>query len=254
MFDSIQQFFMTYPGDRAGISQNLWLIIALPAIGAFISGVFGRWLGRANTGLIACGAVGGSFLLSLLAFWAANDVNTTFNSAFTQSIARYALGHDYMTWFAAGSFKVNYGLYVDHLSGILLLVITGVGLLIHIYSTSYMSHDAGYWRYFAYLNLFVAMMLTLVLADNLVLLFVGWEGVGMCSYLLIGFWYQDEDKAFAGRKAFITNRVGDFAFLVGAFLLVLTVRRSRPRRPRATSTAARTGRTSSARASSRPGR
>src|SRR5690606_33843844 len=123
-------------------------------------------------------------------------------------------------WFSAGDFTVNYGLHVDHLTGILLLVITGVGFLIHLYSTEYMSHDKGYWRYFAYLNLFVAMMLTLVMADSLVLLFVGWEGVGMASYLLIGFWYDDAAKAWAGRKAFITNRVGDFGFLVACFLLV----------------------------------
>ena len=123
----------------------------------------------------------------------------------------------------AGSFKVNFGFLVDHLSGTLLLVITGVGFLIHLYSTSYMEHDDGYWRYFAYLNLFVAMMLTLVMADNLVLLFVGWEGVGMASYLLIGFWYTDAAKAWAGRKAFITNRIGDFAFLIGTFLVVLLV-------------------------------
>src|SRR5205085_6338238 len=96
----------------------------------------------------------------------------------------------------------------------------GVGFLIHLYSTRYMEHDEGYWRYFAYLNLFVAMMLTLVLADNLVLLFVGWEGVGLCSYLLIGFWYTDAAKAFAGRKAFVTNRIGDFGFLVGVFALL----------------------------------
>ena len=105
----------------------------------------------------------------------------------------------------------------------MLLVITGVGFLIHLYSTEYMSHDDGYWRFFAYLNLFVAAMLTLVLGDSLPLLFVGWEGVGMCSYLLIGFWYTDPAKAYAGRKAFITNRIGDFGFLVGSFLMVLAL-------------------------------
>ena len=118
--------------------------------------------------------------------------------------------------------SVTWGLLVDRLSGTLLLVITGVGTLIHVYSTSYMSHedDAGYARFFTYLNLFVAAMLTLVLGDSLVLTFVGWEGVGLCSYLLIGFWYTDEQKAFAGRKAFITNRVGDFGFLIGVFSLL----------------------------------
>ena len=133
------------------------------------------------------------------------------------------MGADFGTWFHAGTFRVNFGLFADHLSGTMLLVITGVGFLIHVYSTEYMSHDKGYWRFFAYLNLFVAAMLTLVLADSLPLLFVGWEGVGLCSYLLIGFWYDDPAKAFAGRKAFITNRIGDFGFLVASFLMVLMV-------------------------------
>jgi NADH-quinone oxidoreductase subunit L len=210
--------------DTAGIAQSLWLIIALPLLGAFICGVFGRSLGRANVHLVAVGAVAGSFLLSLLAFWTVNDQNTVFVSKHLPKVDanlfHYALGYDYGTWFKVGDFQVRFGLWVDHLSGILLLVITGVGLLIHIYSTSYMEHDAAYWRYFAYLNLFVANMLVLVLGDNLVLTFVGWEGVGLCSYLLIGFWYTDPAKAWAGRKAFVTNRIGDFAFLIGAFLLV----------------------------------
>ena len=133
----------------------------------------------------------------------------------------WALWLDLGRWFAAGDFSAHYGFTVDRLTAALLLVITGIGFLIHLYSTEYMEHDEGYWRYFAYLNLFVAMMLTLVMADNLVLLFVGWEGVGLCSYLLIGFWYQDTEKAWAGRKAFITNRIGDFAFIIGMILLVL---------------------------------
>ncbi|HEY0094227.1 MAG TPA: NADH-quinone oxidoreductase subunit L [Archangium sp.] len=181
--------------------------------------------------MVACSAVAGSFLLSVLTFWAtsdvvvegANRVVAALPGTFGSGEIRYAFGHDFGTWFSAGTFRVNFGLLVDHLSGTLLLVITGVGFLIHLYSTSYMSHDDGYWRYFAYLNLFVAAMLTLVLADNLVLLFVGWEGVGMASYLLIGFWYSDTAKAWAGRKAFVTNRIGDFAFLIGSFLVVLLV-------------------------------
>ncbi len=221
MIQSLQQFFMQSPVPPAQLSSALWLIIALPLLGAFICGVFGRMLGRANVGLVACATVAGSLLLSVLCFWAVNDPNTEAMGAVGRM--RWALAQDFGVWFSAGSFKVDFGLTVDHLSGILLLVITGVGLLIHLYSTSYMEHDEGYARYFAYLNLFVAMMLTLVLADNLILLFVGWEGVGMCSYLLIGFWYSDPAKAFAGRKAFVTNRIGDFGFLVGTFLLVLWV-------------------------------
>ncbi len=219
--DSFRQFLMTSPAPLQSLAPSLWLIIGFPLLGALICGVFGKWLGRANTGLIACCAVGASLLLSILAYWAVNDPTTVTGSQHAFENFRYAFGHDYGTWFQVGSFQVRFGLWVDHLNGPMLLVITGVGLLIHIYSTSYMSHDAGYWRYFAYLNLFVAMMLVLVLADNLVLLFVGWEGVGFCSYLLIGFWYTDPAKAWAGRKAFITNRIGDFAFLIAAFLLVL---------------------------------
>jgi NADH-quinone oxidoreductase subunit L len=205
------------------MAQMLWLIIALPLGGAFICGIFGRALGRANTNLIACAAVAGSFALSLLAFWAVNDPQTVLVSPFARERLHYALGQDFGTWFAAGTFRVNFGLTVDHLAGVMILVVTGVGFLIHVYSTSYMGSDEGYWRFFAYLNLFIAMMLTLVLADSLPLLFIGWEGVGLCSYLLIGFWYEDAAKAWAGRKAFIVNRIGDFGFLIGMFLLTLWV-------------------------------
>ncbi len=223
----LPSFLKTAPIAPEILSQSLWMIIALPLLGAFICGVFEKMLGRANVHLVACSAVAGSFILSVLAFWATSHADasgpTSVMNTFGGSSARYALWNDMGTWFSAGDFRVNFGLMVDHLSGTLLLVITGVGFLIHLYSTSYMEHDEGYWRYFAYLNLFVAMMLTLVMGDNLVLLFVGWEGVGMASYLLIGFWYTDAAKAWAGRKAFITNRVGDFAFLIGSFLVVLMV-------------------------------
>lgn len=219
--EQLQHFFQTAPVDPTQAGQALWLIIALPLLGAFVSGVFGKIIGRANVHLVAVGAVLGSFLLSLLVFWTINDYRATAPSPFGG--VGYAVGADFGTWFQAGTFRVNLGLFADHLSGTMLLVITGVGFLIHLYSTEYMSHDAGYWRFFAYLNLFVAAMLTLVLADSLPLLFVGWEGVGMCSYLLIGFWYDDPQKAYAGRKAFITNRIGDFGFLVASFLVVLVV-------------------------------
>lgn len=219
--EKLQLFFQTAPVDATQAGQALWLIIALPLLGAFISGVFGKIIGRANVHLVAVGAVAGSFLLSLLVFWTINDYRAAAPSPFGG--VGYAVGADFGTWFQAGGFRANFGLFADHLSGTMLLVITGVGLLIHLYSTEYMSHDAGYWRFFAYLNLFVAAMLTLVLADSLPLLFVGWEGVGMCSYLLIGFWYDDPQKAYAGRKAFITNRIGDFGFLVASFLVVLMV-------------------------------
>jgi len=124
------------------------------------------------------------------------------------------------SWISVGAFRVEAGLAVDHLTTIMVLIVTGVGFLIHLYSTGYMKDDPAYARYFAYLNLFLAAMLILVLADNLLLLFVGWEGVGLCSYLLIGFWYQDPAKAYAGKKAFVVNRIGDFGFLIGIFLII----------------------------------
>src|SRR5262249_43649905 len=177
----------------------------------------------ANVHLVACASVLGSFLLSAMVFWAINDRGTMAVNLFGMEPSPYAVAADYGTWFQAGAFTARFGLLVDHLSGTMLMVITGAGFLIHLYSPEYMSHAAGYARYFAYLNLFVAMMLVLVMADNLVLTFVGWEGVGLCSYLLIGFWYTDAAKAWAGRKAFITNRVGDFAFIVGACILAVWV-------------------------------
>ncbi|HUM13257.1 MAG TPA: NADH-quinone oxidoreductase subunit L [Myxococcaceae bacterium] len=212
-----------YPWQPQAIADLLWVIIALPLAGAFLCGVLGKFMGRANTSFLACATVAGSFLLSAIAVFAVGTRSTQFISPGSGAPVPWALWLDLGRWFGAGDFAAHYGFVVDRLSGALLLVITGIGFLIHLYSTEYMEHDEGYWRYFAYLNLFVAMMLTLVMADNLVLLFVGWEGVGLCSYLLIGFWYQDTEKAFAGRKAFITNRIGDFGFLIGMILLALTL-------------------------------
>jgi len=219
----METFFTHSPADPQSVGQGLWLIIALPLLGAIICGLFGRALGRGNTNFIATSAVFGSFLLAALSFWALNDYRAVLHSAFSDVYTPHALGQQYGTWFSTNAFRATFGLRLDHLSGAMVLVITGVGALIHLYSTAYMEHDPGYWRYFAYLNLFVAMMLILVLADNLALLFVGWEGVGLCSYLLIGFWYEDPAKAWAGRKAFVVNRIGDFGFLIGALLLVLLV-------------------------------
>ncbi len=217
--DNFFQMFPTVPFDPTVTGQGLWMIIAYPLAGALLCGLLGKTLGRANTHLIALGSVGTSFVLSVLAYWATCDRRAVVATPI--GLVPWSVHGDFGTWFAAGSFKVNFGLSVDHLSGIMLLVITGVGFLIHMYSTEYMSDDKGYWRFFSYLNLFVAAMLTLVLADSLPLLFVGWEGVGLCSYLLIGFWYEDKEKAYAGRKAFITNRIGDFGFVVAAILMVL---------------------------------
>jgi len=123
-------------------------------------------------------------------------------------------------WLDAGAFHVPFGFYLDQLSSIMVLVVTGVGFLIHIYAVGYMAHESGFYRFFAYLNLFMFFMLTLVLANNYLLMFVGWEGVGLASYLLIGFYFHKDSAANAGKKAFIVNRIGDFAFLIGMFLVL----------------------------------
>ncbi len=186
----------------------LWAIPLLPLAGFLINGLLGRRMSLAASGGIASLAVIGSFIcaVALFAYHMAVDgrENVT-SSAFT--------------WIASGGFEVNFGLYLDRLSSIYVLIITGIGALIHIYSIGYMSHDAAYARFFAYLNLFVFAMLMLVLGDSLLTLFLGWEGVGLCSYLLIGFWYKDLHNTRAGMKAFIANRVGDFGFMIGMFLL-----------------------------------
>src|SRR5215468_5533457 len=217
----LNPFTDVFPGAPENIANLLWAIVALPLAGAFICGVLGRFMGRANTNFLACATVAGSFLLSVCAVWAVGSQTTSYISPASGAVVRWALWLDLGRWFSAGDFSAHYGLTVDRLTAAMLLVITGIGFLIHVYSTEYMEHDDGYWRFFAYLNLFVAMMLTLVMADNLILLFVGWEGVGLCSYLLIGFWYRDTEKAAAGRKAMMFNRIGDFAFIIGMIFLVL---------------------------------
>jgi len=193
---------------------SLWAIILFPLAGALVNGLIGKRIGKGNATLVALGAMAGSLAVAAVAFsWALSGRDLHYAGD---------------PWIVVGGqgvrpiLSVSWGLTVDRLSGTLLLVVTGVGTLIHVYSTSYMSHedDAGYARFFTYLNLFVAAMLTLVLGDSLLLTFVGWEGVGLCSYLLIGFWFTDPQKAYAGRKAFVVNRIGDFGFLVGVFSLL----------------------------------
>ena len=184
----------------------LHLVPLLPLIGAAVCGLAGKWLPKGWVYAVALASVLLSFLVGLRAFMGLGEQVQLFHElAFN--------------WFSAGSLRVDMAFTFDRLSGALTLVVTGVGFLIHVYSVGYMDEDPGYWRYFSYLNLFVAAMLTLILGDNLVAMFVGWEGVGLCSYLLIGFWFTDEEKAYAGRKAFIVNRIGDFGFLIGIFIL-----------------------------------
>src|SRR6202035_413593 len=129
--------------------------------------------------------------------------------------------HEFLAhWIRSGTFSADFAFYLDQLSLVMLLVVTGVGFLIHIYSVGYMWDDPSYYRFFTYLNLFMFFMLTLVLADNYLVMFIGWEGVGLASYLLIGFWFTKDSAASAGKKAFIVNRVGDFGFLIALFLLI----------------------------------
>ncbi len=189
----------------------IWIPL-LPLIGFLLNGLGwiimrDRWP-RPLVNVIAVGTVAGSFAVTVFAFFALRGLPE----------GQY-LQQEVYTWLAAGggefSIQAPFGLVFDRLSAVMCLVVTGVGGLIHLYSTGYMSHDQAFARYFAYLNLFTFAMLTLVTGSNIVLMFVGWEGVGLCSYLLIGFWYQDDEKASAGKKAFIVNRIGDFGFLVG---------------------------------------
>ena len=190
----------------------IWLIPVLPLAGALINGLSGRRASRGTVATIGCGSVAISFAISLGAF-----VQMTGMPETDLPVVR-----DYFTWIQAGSFEARAGLLLDQLSGLMILVVTGVGLLIHVYSAGYMEHEEGFYRYFAYLNLFMFSMLTLVLADNYLLMFVGWEGVGLCSYLLIGFWFFKRSSTDAGKKAFIVNRIGDFGFLLAVLLIYWT--------------------------------
>jgi NADH-quinone oxidoreductase subunit L len=190
----------------------LWLIPVLPLIGSGINGLLGKRLPKTMVAGIASAAVALSFLIALREF--AAMLNTP--------LEQLPILRDYFTWIQAGQFQAQVGLMLDHLSGLMILIVTGVGFLIHVYSAGYMAHEEGFYRYFAYLNLFVFFMLILVLGNNYLLMFVGWEGVGLCSYLLIGFWFTRKSAADAGKKAFIVNRVGDFGFILAVMLIFWT--------------------------------
>ncbi|MCA1708458.1 MAG: NADH-quinone oxidoreductase subunit L, partial [Actinobacteria bacterium] len=195
-----------------GFSSFAGLIIALPLTTALVLLLLGRRIGRV-AGVIASASIGVAFILGVLTF---------LNLTGAEEEAREQVT-GLFDWIDVGSFHVGFDLLVDQLSIVMVLVVTGVGTLIHVYSIGYMQDDPRYPRFFAYLNLFAASMLLLVLADNLLLLYVGWEGVGLCSYLLIGFWFEKPSAANAAKKAFIVNRIGDFSFLLGLLLLAGTV-------------------------------
>jgi NADH-quinone oxidoreductase subunit L len=198
--------------------DNFWLIPLFPAATALVMLLFGRRLAKNAVSSLCVGSVFFSFLLSAGAFL----------QLLSRSSSERVVTRILFEWIPAGpyhtlggqlsNFVADWGFQLDPLSAVMILVITGVGLLIHIYSIGYMAHEGGYYRFFGYLNLFMFSMLTLVLANNLVLLFVGWEGVGLCSYLLIGFWFHKKSASDAGKKAFIVNRIGDAGFLLGIFM------------------------------------
>ena len=190
------------------VNLHLWLIPLLPLAGALINGALGR---RFSKSLVSAIALGSTALAFAIALWVAERFS---------GLAQVPYVESHGPWIQISGFNVDFAFMLDQLSLIMLLVVTGVGFLIHIYSAGYMADDDGYYRFFAYLNLFMFFMLMLVLANNYLLMFVGWEGVGLASYLLIGFFFLKQSAAQAGKKAFIVNRVGDFGFLLGMFLLV----------------------------------
>src|SRR6202044_296666 len=187
--------------------MNLWLIPIFPLLGFLANGLFGRRIPKALINTFAVGSVALSFAWVVKTLLGLSPIETKY------------IEH-YFTWIQSGMLNIGVDFAVDRLTAIMLMVVTGVGTLIHIYAVGYMEHEGGYYRFFAYLNLFMFFMLVLVLAQNYLLLFVGWEGVGLCSYLLIGFYLTEQFATTAGNKAFIVNRIGDFGFSLAVFLIV----------------------------------
>ncbi|MGB6483564.1 MAG: NADH-quinone oxidoreductase subunit L [Candidatus Acidiferrales bacterium] len=190
------------------ILTHLWIIMALPLAGSMLTLLVGRHWPKKLVNLSSVGFV-------VLAFLSYCELLREF---FALSASQIPWIQDYFTWMTAGTFRVDFALQIDQLTIVMLGVVTFVGMLIHIYSVGYMAHEDGYYRFFAEMNLFMFFMLTLVMASNLVLMFVGWEGVGLCSYLLISFFFQKKSAADAGKKAFITTRIGDFGFTIGILM------------------------------------
>ena len=189
--------------------ELVWLIPIFPLIGFLINGLFGRRFSEKAIGWIGAGSVGASFLVAVSIFF--ELIKLAPGSRSIQIII--------YSWIWSGDLNVPIGFLVDPLSMIMIMVVSGVGCIIHVYSIGYMHGEIGFRRYFSYLNLFVFNMLILVSANNFLLMFVGWEGVGLCSYLLIGYYYEKKSASDAGKKAFVVNRIGDFGFLIGMFLI-----------------------------------
>src|SRR5436190_21449218 len=191
----------------------LLLIPLLPFAVFLFNATLGRRLAKSISGGVACLAIIAAFVISLMAVLGLQNAAGT-----------HALRQVVFTWLPSGDLQIPFELYLDPLSSLMILVITGIGSLIHIYSTGYMhdESDSEFARYFSYLNLFASFMLVLVLGANMPVMFIGWEGVGLCSYLLIGFWFTKKSAADAGKKAFIVNRIGDFGFVLAMLLLFTT--------------------------------
>ena len=185
------------------------LIPFLPFLGFLINGLFGKRLPKSMVGIIGSGSILGAFLLAVGCF---NEIHHS----------GAALQNHLFTWLQVSNFRADFGFLVDQLSVWMMLIITGVGFLIHVYSVGYMHDDDGFWKFFAYLNLFIFSMLLLVMGDNFLMMFFGWEGVGLCSYLLIGFWFKNREYGTAARKAFIMNRIGDLGLLIAIFMIYNT--------------------------------
>lgn len=194
--------------------ELIWLIPLIPLIGFIVNGLGQKVLPKTLIGIIGSGVVLASFLLSCTLFGKVMEARETGGDG----IFTYQL----FEWITVGDFSVNFSFLLDPLSSLMLLIITGIGFLIHLYSISYMSHDEGFGKFFAYLNLFIFFMLLLVLGSNYLIMFIGWEGVGLCSYLLIGFWYKNSSYASAAKKAFVMNRIGDLGFLIAVFAIIAT--------------------------------
>lgn len=195
----------------SNISELVWLIPVLPLLGFIINGLFRKRLSKSMSGIIGSGVILVSFILSVLVFMTVKNGNV--------------LNIHYFDFIRLSAFNIGFDFKLDALSSLFLLIITGVGFLIHVYSTSYMHEEPAkdFAKYFSFLNLFVFSMLLLVMGGNFVILFIGWEGVGLCSYLLIGYWFKREDYTSAANKAFIMNRIGDLGFLLAVFWLIAKV-------------------------------
>jgi NADH-quinone oxidoreductase subunit L len=203
--------------------ENIWLIPMLPLLGAAIQLFFGRKSSNKAVSAVSVGLPGLSFLWAVGCFVQFLGLPETYHHVFIRHLYTWLpAGAFHLSNGSLGNFTVNVGIHLDPLSCVMMLVVTGVGFLIHVYSIGYMAHEGGYYRFFGYLNLFMFSMLVLVLADNYLMMFVGWEGVGLCSYLLIGFYFLRKSASDAGKKAFLVNRIGDAAFLLGTMLMMVT--------------------------------